>query len=215
MNKAGVTLCSIRPGLAWHVFAKTGCPGGSAVSSGKNKMKPHIVLLAIFLVLMCGCSKEKQDCEVKDISGAKTDQDLKTLKLMGEEWMKKALVCRMGEFEIATPADGDGINSNIIFVFKKGKPVFHRLNSGTYVYSPKLKDASFEKVMVHIWHGGDNDDVNRIWYQTIGKDPEVMIYDKNFDGQPDLKTVWKNREITEVYEWKNDRWQRKEVRKGP
>lgn len=71
-----------------------------------------------------------------DISGAKTDQDLKALKLMGDDWMKKALVCRMGEFDIATPADKSESNSNIIFVFRKGKPVFYRKQSGTYIYSP-------------------------------------------------------------------------------
>lgn len=64
--------------------------------------------------------------------------------------------------------------------------------------------------MVHIWHGGDDDDVKRLWYQTVGKDPEVNTYDTNFDGQPDIKTTTKNGEIIEMCIWKNDRWQCKE-----
>lgn len=178
-------------------------------------MKLKTTLLAIILALLCSCSSSKMDCEVRDISGAKTDQDSKALRLLGNDWMKKALVCKMGEFEIATPADTGGKDSNIVFVFKKGKPVFYRQNSGTYIYSPKLKDAAFEKVLVHIWHGGDNDDVKRVWYQTVGKTPEVMIDDTSFDGQPNLKTIWKNHEIVEMYEWQNDKWQRKEVKRAP
>jgi hypothetical protein len=42
-----------------------------------------------------------------------------------------------------------------------------------------------------------------------------MIYDRNFDGQPDLKTIYKDHEISEMYEWKNDKWQRKELKKIP
>jgi len=121
----------------------------------------------------------------------------------------------MGEFEIATPATNKEECSNIIFVFRKGKPVFYRSNTETFIYSPKLKDASIEKVIVDIWHGGDNDDVNRIWYQTIGKNPEVMTYDTNFDGQPDLKTIYEKGRIVEMYEWKEDKWQRKELKKIP
>jgi hypothetical protein len=177
-------------------------------------MKIYTAIIIVLLILPA-CSVQKEKCELRDISGAKTEQDIKALKLIGNDWMQRALVCRMGEFEIATPADKKGSNSNVLFVFKNGKPVFYRQNSGTYIYSPKLQDASFERTMVHIWHGGDNDDVNKIWYQTIGKEPEVMIYDTNFDGQPDLKTIWKNREIIEIYEWKNDKWQRKELKKSP
>lgn len=178
------------------------------------KIKTAIQFILVIL-LLASCSSKKNDCEVRDISGSKTDQELKVLKLTGYDWMKNAMVCRMGEFEIATPAAKDESSSNIIFVFKKGKPVFYHSNTGTDIYSPKLTDASFGKIMAEIWHGGDNDDVKKLWYQTIGKDPEVMIYDTNFDGQPDFKTIWKNHEIIEMYEWKNDKWQPKEVKKSP
>jgi hypothetical protein len=172
-------------------------------------------LTVLLLALLASCVSTNKDCEVRDISGAKTDEEIRILKAGGLDWMRNAMVCRMGEFEIAVPVNKDENNSNVIFLFKKGKPVFYRKNSGTYIYSPKLKDATFERAMVHIWHGGDNDDVNKIWYQTVGKDPEVMTYDTNFDGQPDLKTIWKNHEIIEMYEWKSDKWQRKEVKKIP
>jgi hypothetical protein len=176
-------------------------------------MKIYTSLLSLFLIsLLASCSSIKKDCKVRDISGAKTDQELKLLKVFGADWMKNAMVCRMGEFEVATPADSERDKTNIIFVFKKGKPVFYRQDGGTYVYSPKLQDAAFEKVMVHIWHGADNEDVKRLWYRTVGKDPEVMIDDTNFDGQPDIRAVWKGKEIIEMYKWENNGWQRKKLK---
>jgi hypothetical protein len=179
-------------------------------------MKIYTSLLSILLImLLASCSTTNKDCVVRDITGAMTDEQLLLLKADGYDWMRNAMVCRMGEFEISTPANNGENNSNIIFVFRKGKPVFYRSNMGTYIYSPKLIDASIEKIMVNIWHGGDDDDVNRIWYQTIGKNPEVMTYDTNFDGQPDLKTIYENNEIVEMYEWKNDKWHRKELKKIP
>jgi hypothetical protein len=144
-----------------------------------------------------------------------TGEEIKVLKAGGDDWMRNAMVCRMGEFEIATPTKNDKNKANIIFVFRKGKPVFYRKNTGTEIYSPKLADASAERVMVNIWHRGDYDEVEKIWYQTIGKNPEVMIYDVDFDGQPDVKTIWENNEILEVYLWKDDKWQHKELKEIP
>ena len=174
-------------------------------------MKKCTLLLTILLFpLLVSCDNSKQNCEIGDISGMKTEQEVKLLEALGEGWMINAFVCKMGDFEIAIPADQEGDNTNTIFVFKKGKPVFYRHGGATYVYSPKLQDAARDKVMVHIWHGGDDDDVKRLWYNTVGKDSEITIYDTNFDGQPDIKTTWKNSDIIETCIWKNDKWQCKE-----
>ena len=171
-------------------------------------MKKYTLLLTVLLFpLLVSCASPKKNCVEGDISGMKTDQEIKLLEALGEGWMRNALVCQMGEFEIAIPADQEGNNTNIIFVFKKGKPVFYRYDGVTSVYSPKLQDAAFDKSMVHIEHGGDNDDVKRLGYHTVGKDPKVTIDDTNFDGQPDIKTTWKNSEIIEMCIWKKDKWQ--------
>ena len=144
-----------------------------------------------------------------------TEEQLKILKLSGYDWLNNAMVCKMGEFEIATPSGNPRNDSNTILVLRKGKPVFYRCNSGTDIFSPKLNDASFDKVMVEIWHGGDDDDVKRIWYQTIGTDQEVLIYDINFDGQPDYKGIYKNNNLSEIYEWKNEKWFPKKAKEFP
>jgi hypothetical protein len=170
-----------------------------------------LILSIIVIVFFVSCSSSKKGCEIRDISGVKTDQELKVLKVFGFDWMKKALVCRMGEFEVASPAESTGDNIDILFVFKKGKPVFYRQGGSTWIYSPKLQDAAFDKVMVNIEHGGDNDNITRFWYKTIGKDTEVQIDDTNYDGQPDWRIVWKGHEIKEVYKWENSRWQLKEM----
>jgi hypothetical protein len=179
-------------------------------------MKIYILLLLIILIsLITACDNKDKNCVVRDITESLTNEQFELLKATGCDWMKNAMVCRMGEFEIATTAKNEENNSNTIFIFRKGKPVFYRNNTGTDIYSPKLTDASIENILVEIWHGGDNDDVNRIWYQTIGKEPEVNIYDTNFDGQPDLKTTYEKGKIVEMYEWKDDKWQRKEIKKLP
>ena len=122
-------------------------------------MKKYTLLLTVLLIpLLISCDSPKKNCVVGDISGMKTEQEVKLLEALGEGWMRNALICQMGEFEIAIPADQERDNANTIFVFKKGKPVFYRHDGATYVYSPKLKDAARDKIMVHIWHGGDDDD---------------------------------------------------------
>ena len=167
------------------------------------------ILIAFLIVIITSCSTKSENCIIRDLTNSMSEEQLKVLKVAGYDWMHNAMVCQMGEFEIATPANNNGNDSNIIFVFRKGKPVFYRHNSGTDIFSPKLKDASLNKVMLQIWHGGDNDDIERIWYQTVGKDRETMAYDINFDGQPDYKTIYVNDDILEMYEWKNDKWHRK------
>jgi len=177
-------------------------------------MKKFALLLIVLpIAFLVSCASPQKNCAIGDISGAKTDQEIKILEAFGEGWWRNALVCQMGEFVIAIPADQEGDNANTIFVFKKGKPVFYRHGGATYVYSPKLQDAARDKVMVLIWHGGDDDDVKRLWYQTIGKDPEVMSDDTNFDGQPDIKATWNNSEIIEMCIWKKDKWQCKKGKK--
>ena len=175
----------------------------------KNVDRAILILLMLFIPSF---GFAKMDCDIRDISGAKTEKEIWLLKLAGYDWMQNAKVCTLGEFEVAVPEGAKEKDSRIIFVFRKGKPVFYRDNGGTYIYSPKLEDAAIDKVLVHLWHGDDDEDIDRIWYQTIGKDPEIMIDDTNFDGQPDRKTIWKNRDIVEMYEWINNEWQRKELK---
>jgi hypothetical protein len=161
-----------------------------------------LIIPLILLLVSCNSSGSRNDCEVRGIWGVDklSSEKLKLAEAIGDDWMKNALVCQMGEFEIATPTNG---RKNVILILKKGKPVFYRNCTETRVYSPKLKDAAYEKVMVDIWHGGDDNDVKRIWYQTIGKYPEVNLYDTNFDGQPTTKTIWGKNEIIELYKWEN------------
>lgn len=59
--------------------------------------------------------------------------------------------------------------------------------------------------MIDIWHE-DNGKVKRIWYQTVGSEPEVMSYDTDFDGQADFKTIWKENEIIESFKWASGKW---------
>ena len=164
------------------------------------------VFISIVYILVATPLFASPVCEQRDISGAITEEERFALKLLENEWMRNATICKMGSFEIATPTNNTELNQNIIFIFKKGKPVFYRKNTSTYVYSPNLKDASLDKVLVNIWHGADDGDIERLWYETVGNDPQVMIYDINFDGQPDFKSISKNNEIIEMYEWKNNSW---------
>ena len=175
--------------------------------------KCALLLIVLPIAFLVSCASPQKNCAIGDISGAKTDQEVKLLEAFGEGWMRNALVCQIGEFEIAIPGDQEGNNANIIFVFKKGKPVFYRHDGFTSVYSPKLKDAAFDKSLVHIEHGGDNDNVKRLGYNTVGKDPKVTIDDIKFGGQPDIKTTWNNSEIIEMCIWKKDKWQCKKGKK--
>lgn len=172
----------------------------------------NLIYLSI-LLLFVSPATAKNNCEVRDISGVQKKEDIQVLKLLGNEWMRNAYVCQMGEFEIATPTGSSPEHRNTIFLFKKGKPVFYRQNDGTYIYSPKLEDAAFEKILVNIWHGNERQDIERIWYDTVGKQPRITIDDTNFDGQPDRKVVWRGGEIVEIYKWNEDRWQRVESNK--
>ena len=72
------------------------------------------------------------------------------------------MVCKMGEFKVVTPSNNEDDDANIIFVYRKGKPVFYRSKHGTLIFRPKLPDASFEKILAQIWHGNDNGDIERI-----------------------------------------------------
>lgn len=155
-------------------------------------------------MLISSCASNKQYCVNKNILESGTDKMTAVLQSSGYEWLSDATVCRMGAFEVATPSNNDDDDSNIIFVFRKGKPVFYRSNKGTLIFSPKLADASYEKIIAHIWHGNDNEDIERIWYQTVGKEPEVMSYDTDFDGQADIKTIYDNGKIIEIYTWKDN-----------
>lgn len=138
-----------------------------------------------------------------------SDKEKAVLGFAGYEWLSDAMVCKMGEFEVATPSKNEDDNENTVFVFRKGKPAFYRSINGTLVFSPKLSDASFEKIIAHIWHGNDNEDIERIWYQTVGKDPEVMSYDTDFDGQADIKTIYENGKMIEIYTWEDNMWKPK------
>lgn len=169
-----------------------------------NKMRK----LILFLVLLFIASPlfATTNCEIRDISGVRTNEELQILKLTKMGWTRSATVCQMGEFEIATPSDEGSENQNTIFLFRKGKPVFYRQDGGTYVYSPKLEDAAFDRVLVHIWHGNDEQEIKRLWYTTVDKEPSISIDDTNFDGQPDIKTVWKGNELIEMYKWSEHGW---------
>ncbi len=171
------------------------------------------VINLVLILLIAGPVIAENICEIRDISGAESDEDVFALKLMRLEWTRKANVCQIGEYEIATPSGVKSNNEGAIFLLKKGKPVFHRQGGGTYIYSPKLEDAAFENVLVHIWHGNDTQEIKRLWYQTIGSEPQINIYDTNFDGQPDFKTVWEENEIKETYKWSQDQWLRVESSK--
>ena len=161
--------------------------------------------LVIILFYISGSIRAETNCTMQDISGAKTEEELKIIKFMKYEWMRKATVCQMGNFKIATPTIQTKENKNIIFVFKDDRPIFFKKNEETSIYSPKHEDAAMDKVLVNIWHDRQGN-VKRIWYQTIGKEYQVMIYDVDFDGQPDIKTVSKNGEIIESYKWKDNKW---------
>ena len=173
-------------------------------------MEKAIVILSIILIPISVFAKS--DCEVRDISGGKTEKEIKLLKLTGNQWMQTAIVCQIGEYVVAVPKGNSKNDANIILLLKEGKPVFYRNKGGTYIYSPNLMDAAFDKVLVHLWHGDDDGEIDRIWYQTVGKVPEIQIDDTNFDGHPDIKAIWINQEIVKLYEWKNNRWQQKEVK---
>lgn len=164
------------------------------------------LLILIASILVAPALFATPDCVKRDISGATTEEELFALDLTKNEWMRNATICKMGDFEVATPTYNSDTNQNTIFIFKQGKPVFYRQNTTSYIYSTKLKDASFAYPIVNMWHGTDEEDVKRIWYQTVGKTPQVMVYDTNFDGQPDLKTIWENNEIIEAYKWKDNHW---------
>lgn len=66
----------------------------------------------------------KPACFTQDISGAKSEEDLKALEFMKNGWMKNATVCEMGNYLIASPTIKTKENENIILILKKDKPVF-------------------------------------------------------------------------------------------
>ena len=175
----------------------------------------QILICLSLMLLIVSPVIAKTACEVRDIAKAKSEEHILALKAFKMEWMRSANVCQMGEFEIATPSSKGAENQNTIFLFKKGKPVFYRQDGGTYIYSPKLEDAAFGKILVNIWHGSDDEEISRIWYRTVGKDPLVHVDDTNFDGQPDIKTIWKGFEILEIYKWSQNGWLRVKPKKAP
>ena len=167
----------------------------------------------LLLLLVSGCAVTRMGCEVQDISGATTAEAIQLLRNADQEWTRTATICKIGEFVVAVPTGDDGRDSRVILLLRNGRPAFYRDKGSTFVYSPKLEDASFEKVVVNIWHGNDSDDIERLWYDTVGKEPRITVDDTHFTGQPDLKTVWKDHEIVEMYKWNNNEWQRIEPRK--
>lgn len=171
-------------------------------------MRFYTLLFILLSLVISSCSANKQYCELRNISESMGDKEKAVLRSAGHEWLGDAMVCKMADFEVATPSKNED-DENTILVFRKGKPVFCRSINGTLVFSPKLADASFEKIMAHIWHGNDNEDIERIWYQTVGKNPEVMSYDTDFDGQADIKTIYDNGKIVEIYTWEENMWKPK------
>jgi hypothetical protein len=171
-------------------------------------MRFYTLLFILFSFVISSCAANKQYCELKNISKSVGDKEKSVFRSAGYEWLSDAMVCKMGEFEVATPSKNED-DENTLFVFRKGKPVFYRNTNGTLVFSPKLIDASFEKIIVQIWHGNDNEDIERIRYQTVGKNPEVMSYDTDFDGQADIKTIYESGKIVEIYTWEDNMWKPK------
>ncbi|MCP4703238.1 MAG: hypothetical protein GY865_01405, partial [candidate division Zixibacteria bacterium] len=86
-------------------------------------MRKVINLVLILLIagpVIAGPVIAENICEIRDISGAESDEDVFALKLMRLEWTRKANVCQIGEYEIATPSGVKSNNEGAIFLLKKG-----------------------------------------------------------------------------------------------
>lgn len=154
------------------------------------------------IVLSCiiwGVAVAQAACTVKDISGVVTT---------GYQWLKDARVCNVGSYTIAVPATPNGKNDKRIVVFQGGKPVLDREAGSTLLFNPNTERADLHHPIVDIWNGSSGRDIDRLWYQTTPDKNGTYVseYDIDFDGQPDLRTVWKGNDISQAYAWYKGRW---------
>ena len=164
--------------------------------------------VTLFLILLFFPFNTWADCTIGDFSGVTSEADQRAMKFLGLGWLKNAKICRVGPYEVAAPANTNDTVGSPILILKDGKPLLHRAKGSTMIFNPNLDKADFNHPIVNIWHSYRNDDIERLWYQTVPDEQQryIMVYDLDFNGQPDTKTTWQKGDIVESYAWYKDRW---------
>jgi len=166
-----------------------------------------ILFLLAVVAVKYGAVDVQPKCQLVDTTSVfKIEGHSYNLKQMGLNIGPKANVCKIGDYIITIPVKSSPGQQAAIVVSKRGKPVFYQVDGDTIVYSPILKHASFDKILVYIHHNRKKQTIDQLLYETYGKPTRVSISDRNFDGQPDEKSVYSGEVLKAVYIWFKGRW---------
>jgi hypothetical protein len=159
--------------------------------------------MVLIVLQLSACST----CSIGDQTGAKNAQDQALLRSEGYTWLENAKTCKVGRYVVTVPASDSG-NDAPILIARDGKPVLERSSGDTMLFDPNLKRARADHPIVDIWHNAETGDVTRVWYQTVpdANGKYVMLYDMNFDGQPDSRSTWQGHELVTTEVWFEEKW---------
>lgn len=175
---------------------------------------PVFSKVVLFTVATLSVATANASCSTRDVSGASTPIERSVLKAFGEGWLMNATVCQVGPYEVAVPQRSSGRDDRRILLLLHGKPVLQRMKGDTLLFDPNPAHAKLSYPIVSVWNGRPGKDVGHFWYRTIpGKNGRhVFVYDSDFDGQPDLRTIWKGKRVVKAFAWYQHQW--RELRKG-
>ena len=127
----------------------------------------------------------------------------------GFDWMRDAKVCSIGEYRVVGPASGD---DPTLFVLKGRKGVFARGAESSMLFKDGLP-------VVMLGMSGNPDEPSSLSYDIRDGSGDILVtvFDRDLDGQADMRTRSAKGQELIIELWRSDRWRtlvRQEGRPG-
>lgn len=174
-------------------------------------MKEKLALFAL-TAFVFGCSEHH--CELTDLLAAIDPSESVLLETSPNfSWMRNALVCHVGAYSVATPADPTVKDSEAILIRTSGgeRLLVRRDETATWVYDSRESRPVYGQPVLSLNHS--DGPFTKLWYTAPTKGGSKTIIDEEFDGQTDVKMVWdeKAQDFVDTRVWYQNEW----VRSGP
>jgi hypothetical protein len=120
-------------------------------------------------------------CEEGDLTAKFTTEQKEVMAALGAEWLKHAVFCDFGTYQVLTPSDP---KSDVVVVLKKGRPFLaHEPGFGINLFQDFGKQKSVPYLSVQDWdHTGI---FRRLDYVLVGNAGNVVgnVRDKAMTGE--------------------------------